>query len=778
MRNGSRRTWRFRKVAAAILLLLAPVLMSAIVPSPAFAQRVKGELTAVVENGYARLVFRLEEEVEAQVRLANNILTVTFQRPVDILVDRINASAPDYLSAARRDPDGKAVRIALARKVTMNSIAAGERLFVDLLPDGWSGLPPGLPRDVIEELARRARDAERRGRQQRMLARQNKKAPIRVRAISQPTFSRYVFDLPDLISVSADNTRDKLTLTFDARLSFDLADAKATLPATIEGVDSESDQDAAIVHFRFATKVDVRTFREDNSYVVDVASAERQSARQPDTVPSDELSKIAAELAAQRTAAPSDVRELQTAPARAAMPAAPEQLPPPEPQQPPRAAPAAPIAPVNPPAPAAAAAEPPQPKASPQATPPALPKPQAAVAPARDERTAPPVPLASEVARSSGGVDGMVRATLKRNGDNVSLTFPFDAPTPAAIFRRADTVWLVFDTDAAIAVAALNSEQGKTIRSTTASRQRNFATVRIKLDRPHLVSAAPEGTSWIVTIGNEVVEPSRPLAFSRNVVGPSRSSIIVPIDDVRNLHRIDDPDAGDTLYVATALAPARGLLKAQDFVEFRALASVHGIALQAIADDINVELAADKVVLTRPTGLTLSVTANSGTGTTYQRHVLDPQSWGFDRQAEFGTRKAQLIMAAADAPESKRLNARCDLARFYLARDMYPEAKAVLDVALADNPPSAEDSTSAVLRAVANIMIGRADVAIKDLSNPFVGNQHDAPLWRAMAHARLGKWAEAREGFREAGASLATLPLEIQRICSRTLPAPSWKWAT
>ena len=69
-----------------------------------------------------------------------------------------------------------------------------------------------------------------------------------------------------------------------------------------------------------------------------------------------------------------------------------------------------------------------------------------------------------------------------------------------------------------------------------------------------------------------------------------------------------------------------------------------------------------------------------------------------------------------------------------------------------------------MLRAVANIMIGRADAALKDLSNPFVGNQHDAPLWRALALARLGKWAEAREGFRESEAALATLPLEMQRV--------------
>src|SRR5262249_42571826 len=156
------------------------------------------------------------------------ILTVTFQRPVDVPVDRLSTNAGAFVSAARRDPDGKAIRIALARKVTVNTVPAGERLFVDLLPDTWTGVAPGLPGDIIEELARRARDAEKRLRQQRLLARQSKAAPIHVRVVVQPTFTRYVFDLPELIGVAADNAKEKLTLTFDAVLRFDLADVKAT----------------------------------------------------------------------------------------------------------------------------------------------------------------------------------------------------------------------------------------------------------------------------------------------------------------------------------------------------------------------------------------------------------------------------------------------------------------------------------------------------------------------------------------------------------------------
>jgi hypothetical protein len=81
--------------------------------------------------------------------------------------------------------------------VTINTMTAGERVFVDLLPDAWSGQPPGLPLEVVRELAERARAAERALRQQRASAEAKKKPPIRVRASVQPTFVRFVFEMPD-----------------------------------------------------------------------------------------------------------------------------------------------------------------------------------------------------------------------------------------------------------------------------------------------------------------------------------------------------------------------------------------------------------------------------------------------------------------------------------------------------------------------------------------------------------------------------------------------------
>src|SRR5947208_3433666 len=83
---------------------------------------------------------------------------VPFEQPVNVPMDRATNGASQYFGAARRDPDGKALRFALAQKLRVSTMTAGERLFVDLLPDSWTGEPPGLPREIVEDLARRAKE--------------------------------------------------------------------------------------------------------------------------------------------------------------------------------------------------------------------------------------------------------------------------------------------------------------------------------------------------------------------------------------------------------------------------------------------------------------------------------------------------------------------------------------------------------------------------------------------------------------------------------------------
>src|ERR1043166_959678 len=229
------------------LLLLAALLL--LFPSAARAAPVKGEIAVTGGAVYVRLVFNLAEETEADVRLAHGIVIITFKNPIDVAVDHIATGSGGYMGAARRDPDGSGIRLALTRKVTVNSMAAGEKVFVDLLPEGWAGLPPGLPQEVIDHLARRAREADKKMRQQQQSAALPAQPPVRVRVGAQPTFTRYIFELPGLVPVAINRVENGLTLTFDAPLRFDLADVQAASPPTINAIESGSAGETPAVRF-------------------------------------------------------------------------------------------------------------------------------------------------------------------------------------------------------------------------------------------------------------------------------------------------------------------------------------------------------------------------------------------------------------------------------------------------------------------------------------------------------------------------------------------------
>ena len=716
-------------------------------PRPACAQALNGEMSLNTSGGYLRLVLRFPHEIETQVRLSSSILVISFSEPVEISVDRINLGATDYIGAARRDPDGRAIRLALARRVTVNSMTAAEQVFIDLMPETWTGEPPGLPREVVEDLAKRTREAERMNRQQVQLVQARKSTPIRVRISKQPTFIRYVFELPELTGVSTDRGKDKLTLVFAAPLRFDLAEAKLDIPAVVEGIESEIGIDSAKVNFAFQGNVDIRTFREDSNYVIDLTPLESKSARNGDKEkPGEKPQAVSVSPPEAGLEAPETVPAAPDAAKTAA-----ESL--------------------TPPVVLNGQSETEKPASDQRASAPSLPPetPPAAAANGAAPAASPPEParnVATEILPADPQLP--VAVQLSRQGDNLRLKFPFAAQTAAAVFQRADRLWLVFDTALKIDVAALNGDTSGTISGAGVMPTGEGQAVRLKLERPRLVGITAEGASWIITIGDTITTPSKPLGINRTIISPTRSSITIPIDDPRRLHRFVDPDLGDTLLVVTVPAPARGFLKTQEFVDLRALASTHGIAVEMLADDLSAELSIDKIVLRRPSGLTLSNVSGLGRRTDVNRAVVfDAQIWGFDRQANFIDRQVNLIRAASEATPAKRTAPRLDLARFYLSHQMFVEAKAVLDVIVADDRPTAEDPTALVLRAVANLMFDRIDSALKDLSNPYVGNQQDAQLWRALAYARQGKWAEAREGFRNVEGAMGTLPIELQLVALR-----------
>ncbi|AWM02270.2 tetratricopeptide repeat protein [Bradyrhizobium amphicarpaeae] len=761
------------------------------------ADPVRGEASFSAGGGFARLVIKLGEDVPSEVTTAGSILIIRFDRPVDVPVDRVPEGAPDYVNSARSDPDGGAIRLSLARRVTVNTMNAGERTFVDLLPEGWKGPPPSLPMDVVKELAERARAAERALRAQRAAAETKKRPQIRVRASVQPTFVRFVFEMPDGVGVSSVLNEQKLTLAFNANLNFDLADAVVAAPPNVASIKQKADIDQTNVEIALIGDSDVHSFRDEKNYVVDVSfqpdkgktaatpeaaiaqmkpaghgpapAPDKQAAQKPKDVHKDAHGEIApptSETIARE--AKIDVKPEMKPAAPAAMPTA--------------------EAPKPAPAPATEAAQAPEaskealkeaPKEiSKEAAKPAPPMAEAAAAPAKPAPAEAPKEAAKEPVKDAAKAasaeapaapqPAVAGVDARRDSDGLRVTFPIQVATPAAAFRRGDTVWLVFDTPKPIDVEAIRSKGGVMIGDVGRIPLDKGQAVRIRLTRPLVYSLASEEvgkeTNWMLTLADKIQTTPLPLMMSRNITDPALANIAIPFANPGQLHKLTDPDAGDTLFVVTAQRPVRGFIKRQDLVDLSLLESAHGIAIRPNSDEVGVEVGADKVILGKKGGLTLSpVDISAERAPTAVRPVFSPEGWRKGQSENFVTRQSELITAISAVEPALRSLPRLDLAQFYMSRAMYHEAKAVTDLMLSD-PLNKEESGALIMHAIASILIGRPAQGLKDLANPVIGNSHDSQLWKALAYARQGKWADAREKFKNVEFAIASLPLDIQRI--------------
>jgi tetratricopeptide (TPR) repeat protein len=708
-RSAIRHMRRFAARAALGVALLFVYGLLAV--ASAQSEGTRAELSAAVENGHGRLVFAFSDYVKADVQVSNGILIVSFDRPVSLSTEMAERRLSGYVQAMRRDPDGTALRLALARKVTVNVMEAGDRLFVDLLPEGWSGLPPGLPQSVIDDLAKRARDAEKAVRTPRAApAQASGLSIVQLRVSSAPTFTRFAFELPGPISVATEREGQELRLHFNSSVRIDLGAARAQLPRGVVGLDVAFEERRSTVKLVLAPNAEAREFREDRAILVDVTPGPLGDAAPAviqnlveETEVQAEHDRAKAEAAAKEEAAEAEKAALRAQP---------------------------PLAEV-----------------------------------AGDD--IPPSPL--DFTTSPGGiVNSNLVPILGRHDGNFSIDFAFADPVAAAVFTRGDNVWVLFDTPRAIDVSGLTEEQTRTVHQAQYLRSDLGAAVRLKLTRARLPSIEREGNLWRLTLADSVASPSRPLPLRRASGADEGGAVLVPLESPSQVHRIADPEVGDTVFVVTAHPPVRGVLRGQNFVEFRALASVHGLAFVPLADDLAVTLTAEGAVVRRPDGLAVSnlpapPPPPKQIAAPRRASPLDPDTWQAEQAADFAKREGQLVDAVSSSPAGQRADARLMLARFYLAHRFSAEAIGVLEAGMREDNQLTTRPHYFLLRGLAELEMGRPATALELFKNAKLEGVPEAALLRAVANADLARWTPARDILRVGADALPDLPVELQR---------------
>lgn len=790
--TGSRRARRFALVVA--LLVAAVAGIGSVVPVR--AEGVVADVDVRAEKGYGRLVltFRNRNLVpQYSSKQTNGVLVLDFTEPVEVAIEPVTARLATWVTVARRDPDGKAVRIALQRQTKVNTIEAGEKLFIDFLPQAWNGAPPPLPQDVVEALAKRAAEAMRAAREAE-LAKSGNRIPAKLdfKIGRLPTLTRFSFGWNVPFDTQMTRDGDRVSLTFNRGAKIDLAPVDLEPVPGLVDIFADPESEKLKVVFTVAPDADVRAFRDGDTYVLDLVragppgNAGEAAVRKVLNPPGQGRDRISAP-------GRGDVAASEVPPAQPVKPAAAPAAPPAAPQPVAAAQAPAPTAPTTAPAPPAAAAAmarplpvvPPAPEAEETtvrvtsqdlpASDAAAPAPPAVAPPTREGGESGDVPageMPPAVAPRRGPTDQMaVRVEAKRVGDVVRITFPFGQKVPAAAFKRNDVLWVVFDTDHEIDATAIAPNLGALARAVEKMPSKSWQALRIELGEPLLTTLAPDGNSWVLSIGEMVLEPAKPLKLRRFVRGDGNASLKVDLQEGGAVHELVDPKIGDRLVVVTAQAPSRGLTKAQSFVDVETFASAHGLAMAPRSDDVRVTLENDEVTIGRERGLSLT------TGQVEDRSLPVPRSQAllhrlpydpavFDRVGSIGSegKARELLTQVAEGHEQPKRQSRIDLAEFYVGQRFAPEALAQLRILSDEEPGITREVGFIVLYGAAQVLAGRATQGREALGRPEVVDNSDAALWRTIASADLAKWDEARESALKATGVLGAYPKSIQSL--------------
>ena len=771
------------------------------------------QVLASLEDGYGRVILTFEGRnllPDFSIKQDNSIFVVRFdERAQSNSVTALPRILPDYISIARLDPDGKGIRIAFKDNVRINTMEAGERLFIDFLPKDWKGLPPSLPAEVVADLAKRAEEALRLARSLEQADAGSRIQPeLDIRIGDHPTFSRFAFEWNIPFDSTFERKGKEVYLYFNHKTDVDLSRIRASLPPLVHDMRMNMENGRAKFTLLVSGNADVRAFREKNSYIVDITGdkelfeakgAEEQITRAVSR-PGDTGMLIAKgtpliEDRAQggvagvgdRVGGSKSVNQLVlgpgpgqsdavTAPLRTDLQPAPALTP--SQASDATTAPMPKLRPVSDATnqalqPTAQGNEPPSVVTPPVsvstepantqkgATPPTtVSQPASVVATVPSTQVQPSVPTGGNAEQMKGmGPDlssQSLRVEAKKFGRSVRLYFPFKSPTAAAVFRKNGVIWGVFDTSLDLDVAAVRQHLADISDDIDVWRSGNTSVIRVPLKNSRLATFSAEGYGWLLTIGEMVVEPTKPLHLARTKLSGGRSAMRVRFDNAGSILRLRDPGTGETLHVITGFGPARGFVKGQRLVDFTTLVSAHGIALTEHVDDLQVLRDEGFVYISSDRGLTISNTKgpakndvssllnDDGNG---RETFLDLKSLAAKTPVIFSRQRQDLERKVSQFDDLMAIQSELALSKLLVANGYAFEALGHLQIIEKSAPEFARGRGFRTLYSAAEVMAGRPDPAFRRLNHPEFESDPDASVWRGLAAARTGRWREAEDAL-------------------------------
>ena len=630
-----------------------------------------------------------------------SVLLISLSEAMQADISGLAEEIGDLAARARLDPDGATLRIALTRPVETRISTSYDQVAIDLAPPGTPALAALVsPREQAERDAA-ARVAE--------LAASTPAGPppldpvpVQYRIGQTTEYTRLELIWPHEVPFTLSQTGAVAELRFAEPAEISLGRLTGSPPNFLRAASQERVGNDWTLRLELDPGVQARAWADGARVNIDLPDPAAAGAE-----------ALLAQMASLRAPAETPASEAET-------------VPEPEIDEPPVAAdtPAADpvLAAVNPPASAAA----PTPAGPAQLAP--------SLAMIEPDAGLNPVPE-----------DGIVPVLLAEVDGDLRAEFSWAAPVGAAVFRRGEAIWIVFDAAAALQIGELPVGPDRHIRDYEILQGADYTAVRLVTSGVTQAEARIDGGRWIIVFSDRIDAPPRPIQIRRDARLDRPGRILIGLDGAHAIRWVPDPRVGDRIAVVTATGPVQGLVSRRDFVGGALLPSAHGGAVEVVAEDLQLALIGAGAAIGRPGGLDLTpMAAPLGEGDANVAALASPAMMEFANWHGEGpftpAWSARLRQSALEDSSESRIN----LARFLLSRDMALEALGMLDFAIDREPQLATNSHVRALQAVAAYEMNRLDDATRFLADPSLLVDPAADLWRGMIAVGHERWPEGR----------------------------------
>jgi len=719
-----------RVLSTAILCLV--VWAFAILPALADPVSVRGN-----DHGdYGRFEFVWPNAVGYEASIEDDQLIITFNRPIEADLAQALGSLGKYARDAFINDDGRSITVFLTGSWGLDYFDMGRSVIVDLLDEGGAPADPSAASSGEPAPVTASSDG-------------GGLPFLGVRFGDHASYSRMVFDWPSKTGYEIEQTKDGVTIFFDKDAEVDVADIQSRLPKNIRSVEAFSEAGNLTIALGVPDGASLKHFLSGPKVVVDIGNAGQKSrdvATKPSPAPVSAPKVQADEPPAPQAAKVAAVEKAATpAPAPQA-----EKTKKPVSLVPPKEMKLATLPSAKPPSfsgkglPPGVIPSPQRPKKKPKPTPAAEPTPE-------------PTPSPSMVSAQSVPGDALF-----------SLRFDWDEPVGAAVFRRGESLWAVFDKKSAQNLDVLRQASAGSVTVLEQLQSESATLVRMETKPGLNPSMRRDGLAWILDFKQQPLKPRKVIDARAESIGELGKRLLIPVQQAGKAVPLRDPKAGDNLVVVPLIPLGHGVGQEREFTEFVLMPTGQGVVMRPRVDNIRVRPFAQGIELTSTSGLQITPMSQKADAAAkvgapgLVKYIFEPDMWLLGNVRKFQETKQELQFNISKAKAVKRRAARMELAKFYLAQKMGQESEAILNLIAQQDEAMLARPEFRALRGAARFLKSRFKEAVEDLSHPSLEGIHEAEFWKAAAQASMGQIKVAAEELRRTGSVLRKYPRNLK----------------